>query len=90
MLSQLTVVERESLLKLAKSLHIQGKDVSLPPLVAADRSGRIPLSFAQQRLWFLAQMGGERGLSHSIQYTSARGIGLCSSSPRIGPDAGSP
>jgi amino acid adenylation domain-containing protein len=28
----------------------------LPPIGRADRDGRIPLSFAQKRLWFLAQM----------------------------------
>ena len=30
---------------------------TLPAILRADRSGRLPLSFAQQRLWFLAQLG---------------------------------
>ena len=29
-----------------------------PPMARIDRSGTLPLSFAQQRLWFLAQMEG--------------------------------
>ncbi|WP_372390813.1 non-ribosomal peptide synthase/polyketide synthase [Xanthomonas sp. NCPPB 3582] len=39
--------------------HIAGKrgQASLPPLTPAARDGRpLPLSFAQQRLWFIAQM----------------------------------
>ncbi|UWF47458.1 amino acid adenylation domain-containing protein [Pseudomonas sp. N3-W] len=30
---------------------------TVPPIVAAARDGGLPLSFSQQRLWFLAQMG---------------------------------
>ncbi|HLJ86027.1 MAG TPA: amino acid adenylation domain-containing protein [Candidatus Angelobacter sp.] len=33
-----------------------GERAELPPIAKADRSRPIPLSYAQQRLWFLAQM----------------------------------
>jgi amino acid adenylation domain-containing protein len=34
----------------------QGQGVDAPPMVPVDRSGELPLSFAQQRLWFLDQL----------------------------------
>jgi amino acid adenylation domain-containing protein/non-ribosomal peptide synthase protein (TIGR01720 family) len=33
-----------------------GESAGLPPLAPASRSGRLPLSFAQQRLWFLHRL----------------------------------
>ncbi len=34
----------------------RGAGVSAPPIVAVSREGALPLSFAQQRLWFIDQM----------------------------------
>ncbi|MGA4378330.1 amino acid adenylation domain-containing protein, partial [Ralstonia nicotianae] len=37
---------------------VRGQGSALPAITAADRGAPLPLSFAQQRLWFLAQMEG--------------------------------
>src|SRR6185437_5845538 len=45
--------------------HLQGAaHAELPRIMPAKRSRRLPLSFAQQRLWFLAQMEGGSAAYH--------------------------
>ncbi|HET8891689.1 MAG TPA: amino acid adenylation domain-containing protein [Candidatus Angelobacter sp.] len=41
-----------------------GRRAQLPPITKADRSQPLPLSYAQQRLWFLAQMEGVSEVYH--------------------------
>ena len=48
---------------LARLLH-GSAHAELPPIVLADRSKPLPLSFAQQRLWFLTQMEGVSEIYH--------------------------
>ena len=43
----------------AQAVKVAGRSV-LPPVGRVERTERMPLSFAQQRLWFLAQMGVSR------------------------------
>ncbi|HEX9937152.1 MAG TPA: amino acid adenylation domain-containing protein, partial [Longimicrobium sp.] len=50
------VFERPSLRELAEALAAAGR-ADLPPIERADRSARLPLSFTQQRLWFIEQFG---------------------------------
>ncbi|HET7460354.1 MAG TPA: AMP-binding protein, partial [Longimicrobium sp.] len=45
----------------------------LPPIEPAPREGRVPLSFAQQRLWFLEQLGDLRSTYHLPQRLRLRG-----------------
>ncbi|MGO4775911.1 condensation domain-containing protein, partial [Lysobacter sp. 2RAB21] len=39
---------------------------ALPAIIAGERPRTLPLSFAQQRLWFIAQMGEEASVAHHI------------------------
>ncbi|HEX8243336.1 MAG TPA: amino acid adenylation domain-containing protein, partial [Longimicrobium sp.] len=66
------VFERPVLKELAEVLAA-ARRAELPPIERADRSTRLPLSFAQQRLWFLEQMGDLGGAYHVPQRLRLRG-----------------
>jgi amino acid adenylation domain-containing protein len=51
------------LMDLARNVENAGRS-NLPPITLAERSKALPLSFAQQRLWFLAQMDGSSETYH--------------------------
>jgi len=54
----LSVAERLALVRLAKAAGLARSSAQLRAIEPVDRGGRLPLSFAQQRLWFLERMGG--------------------------------
>lgn len=58
MLTGLTAAQREALLQAARQAKLQRAGETPTAITASDRPEAIPLSFAQQRLWFLAQMEG--------------------------------
>ena len=57
------VFEHSRLSELAGKIS-GGREAQLPPITKADRSQPLPLSYAQQRLWFLAQMEGVSEVYH--------------------------
>ncbi|HEU0302475.1 MAG TPA: amino acid adenylation domain-containing protein, partial [Longimicrobium sp.] len=57
------VFQRPVLADFAQGLE-RAQRAELPPIERADRGAPLPLSFAQQRLWFLETMGGLGGTYH--------------------------
>jgi amino acid adenylation domain-containing protein len=55
--------EHPVLADFARELYQAGR-AGLPPVERVDRAGPLPLSFAQQRLWFLERLGGLGGTYH--------------------------
>lgn len=53
------VFEKPVLKEQAKWLAAQQRGEAIPDIAPRDRSKRAPLSYAQQRLWFLARMEGD-------------------------------
>ncbi|HEU0014950.1 MAG TPA: condensation domain-containing protein, partial [Longimicrobium sp.] len=62
--STLSVAELERVLQMARAARLERSAPTPSPIARAGRTGRLPLSFAQQRLWFLEQLGGLGGTYH--------------------------
>ncbi len=54
--------EAPSPVGMARAVEAASGLVRPPVIVVADREGEPPLSFAQQRLWFLSRLGGRSGV----------------------------
>ena len=77
LLKNLSAQKRELLLKKLqkeKQISLTGKTDNIPPLVAVSREQTLPLSFAQQRLWFLDELEGG-----SANYNMAAAVRLVGS-----------
>ncbi len=57
------IFEHPCLSELATKI-LGSRQAQLPPITKADRNQPLPLSYAQQRLWFLAQMEGVSEVYH--------------------------
>ncbi|HEX6373941.1 MAG TPA: amino acid adenylation domain-containing protein, partial [Longimicrobium sp.] len=72
-LTNLTLAERRRLLQIAQARNVERRGSELPRIERADRDDRLPLSFAQQRLWFLEQLGNLGSTYHIPRRLRLRG-----------------
>jgi amino acid adenylation domain-containing protein len=63
-LTELTPAQRRELLKMARARDLVRDRSELPPIERAPRDERLPLSFAQQGLWFVEQLGSLAATYH--------------------------
>ncbi|MFN2529808.1 MAG: amino acid adenylation domain-containing protein [Pyrinomonadaceae bacterium] len=54
-----SLFEAPTVARLARTLDRSGKDASVPSITRVKRGPHLPLSFAQERLWFLDQLESE-------------------------------
>ncbi|HEX8244764.1 MAG TPA: amino acid adenylation domain-containing protein, partial [Longimicrobium sp.] len=71
--AELTLAQRRELLKLARARDLVGDRPELPPIERAPRDERLPLSFAQQGLWFVEQLGSLGATYHMPTRLRMRG-----------------
>ena len=64
--STLSTADRERLLRMARAAALERRAPKSSPIERVDRGGRLALSFAQQRLWLLEQLG-ELGSTYHIR-----------------------
>jgi non-ribosomal peptide synthetase component F len=73
-LTELTPAQRRELLKMARARNLVGGRPELPPIEPAAREGRLPLSFAQERIWFIDRLepgSAVYNLSSALRLTGA-------------------
>ncbi|MBB4636977.1 amino acid adenylation domain-containing protein [Longimicrobium terrae] len=56
-MTELTLAERRKLLQMARARDLVRGESELPPIEPVSRDAQLPLSFAQQGLWFVEQLG---------------------------------
>ncbi|HEY7767648.1 amino acid adenylation domain-containing protein, partial [Longimicrobium sp.] len=69
----LSNAERERILKMARAARLERSAPKGSPIVPVERGGRLALSFAQQRLWFLEQLGEMGSTYHVPEQLRLRG-----------------
>ncbi|HET7461733.1 MAG TPA: amino acid adenylation domain-containing protein, partial [Longimicrobium sp.] len=72
-LEGLTLADRSKLLSMARARELARRGSELPPVEPAARGERVPLSFAQQRLWFIEQLGDQGSTYHIRSSLRLRG-----------------